>query len=203
MNGIRKLYLAHCERYYKSYPAVRVFFSKKGALTALKIISKLSTGILYTAYIIGAVIFLLVLLMVFPQSIQKSVTVLLFFFAAPFMTFAVTTAVRSGINAMRPYERYDDLGPLIPKSTRGRSCPSRHTACAFAVAFAYIFTFSSGISAAEIIVCAVLLLIAVIVAVSRPLAGVHFPLDVVFGAVIAVICFGVALAVYTISVSIL
>ena len=201
MNGIRKLYLAQCGKFYKSYPRIREFFSKKGALTALKIVSKLSTGFLYAAYSIAAVFLLMSCVFHFTQT-EEPLRALIFFFAAPFLTFAVTTAVRSGINAKRPYERYD-LIPLIPKNTRGKSCPSRHTACAFAVAFAFIFAFRSGLSAALIIKDAVFMLIAVTVAVSRPLAGVHFPLDVVFGVVIAVICFGAGAVIYAVCAPIL
>ena len=96
----------------------------------------------------------------------------------PFLIFLVTTVVRDAINAPRPYEKYD-IVPVFPKSTKGHSCPSRHTACAFAVAFAWLWTMPA--------VGIVLLVAAVLVAVSRPLCGVHFPLDVVFGFVIAVI----------------
>ncbi|MBQ5316097.1 MAG: phosphatase PAP2 family protein [Oscillospiraceae bacterium] len=194
---IKNFYLAHCESFYKAYPAVREWFSDKRALTALKIISKLSTGLLYAAYIIG---FFARGYSVLGKKTTYGVHDAMFFIA-PALTFFATTVIRSGINAKRPYERYD-LVPLILKSTKGKSCPSRHTACAFAVAFAYLFGSSPDIGF-DFIPGALFLIAAVTVAVSRPLAGVHFPLDVVFGAVIAVVCFGVTFAVYMLCAPIL
>ena len=63
------------------------------------------------------------------------------------------------------------------KSTKGKSCPSRHTACAVIIALACMYiSLPFGI---------VMMIIALLIAASRPVMGVHFPLDVVFGAVLS------------------
>ena len=96
----------------------------------------------------------------------------------PAFVFLFVTVVRKGINAPRPYERYP-IKPVIPKSTRGKSCPSRHTACAFIIALAVMYV------NVPLGIC--LFLLSVFIGISRPIMGVHFPLDVTFAAAIAVV----------------
>lgn len=161
-------YNKHCEDYYKKYPSVYDFFmSSKQRIKALKIFKTGSTVIMYAAYII---------LLVFlggtrDLRIIKAV-------AVPAFVFLLVTAVRKGINAPRPYEKYP-IKPVLPKATKGKSCPSRHTACAVVIAIACFYV--------NVPVGVILLVLAALIAVSRPLMGVHFPLDVIFGAVMAVI----------------
>lgn len=97
---------------------------------------------------------------------------------APFGVFVFVTTLRKLINEQRPYEKYD-ISSVFNKKTQGQSMPSRHTASAFIIAMTFLYiNFFVGITA---------LAIAVLIGLSRILAGVHFVRDVLVGAGIAVI----------------
>lgn len=161
-------YEHHCEKYYNDYKKREAFFRENPArIKALKIFGKLSTVIVYAAYIL----LLFYLLFKDPLRLIKVI-------AVPGVIFFAVTFVRSGLNMPRPYEKYD-LVPLIPKATKGKSCPSRHSACAFAIAMACLYV--------NIPIGIAMLIIAAAITLSRPVIGVHFPLDAFFGAAMAVI----------------
>ena len=104
--------------------------------------------------------------------------VFLRFTLIPLCTFILVTVMRAIINAQRPYEKFD-YTPVVYKSTKGKSFPSRHTVSAFIIAMAFLYIQSSlGI---------IMLVIASAIAVIRVLSGVHFIRDVVSGAAIGVI----------------
>ena len=69
--------------------------------------------------------------------------------------------------------------PLYDKKTKGQSCPSRHTFSAFVIGFCAMYV--------SIPLGIVLTVMAIILAVSRVLCGVHFIRDVVCGLVAAAI----------------
>jgi len=103
-------------------------------------------------------------------------------FFVPLAGFLSVTWLRRFIGAQRPYELYG-LPPLIEKTTKRKSFPSRHCACAAVIAVAlwqvhWLMGFVCGI-------------VGVLIAVCRVLAGVHFPRDVIggllFGAAIGAI----------------
>ncbi|WP_283169602.1 phosphatase PAP2 family protein [Curtanaerobium respiraculi] len=94
----------------------------------------------------------------------------------PGVAFAAITLFRAWCNAPRPYEVLA-IDPLIKKDTGGKSFPSRHTFSMFMIAFAWL--------AAEPLLGILLLLGACVLAVVRVLGGVHFPRDVVAGALLA------------------
>ena len=88
----------------------------------------------------------------------------------PAVAFAAVTALRSFIDAPRPYELHA-IDPVIHKDTLGKSMPSRHLASAVVIACAIawvnpvlgVFAFAaSGV-----------------VAFTRIVGGVHFPRDIV------------------------
>lgn len=162
------LYNKLCEEYYKKYPSVYDYFTSSDTrIKALKIFKTLSTVIMYAAYVI------LLAYLAFSRDMRIIKAI-----AVPAFVFLLVTAVRKGINAPRPYEKYP-IKPVLPKATKGKSCPSRHTACAVVIALACLYVnIPAGIF---------LLLLAAAIAVSRPLMGVHFPLDVIFGALLAII----------------
>ncbi|MCI7767259.1 MAG: phosphatase PAP2 family protein [Oscillospiraceae bacterium] len=165
---MNSFYNKHCEKYFEKYPTVYEYFtSSPKRIKALKIFKTASTVIMYAAYII-----LLVSLAISrDMRIIKAI-------AVPAFVFFLVTAVRKGINAPRPYEKYP-IKPVLPKETKGKSCPSRHTACAVVIAFACLYVnLPAGI---------ILVILSALIAASRPLMGVHFPLDVIFGALLAVI----------------
>ena len=167
MMFIQKKYFEHREKYLKAFPKIKAYFEgSKARFLSLKIISKYMTWGMYGAYA------LLLVLCFMKFSVIGAVECIIL----PFAVFLVTTVVRDKINAPRPYE-LSQMSPVFPKSTKGHSCPSRHTACAFAVALAWCsFDLPVGI---------VLLICASLIGASRSLVGVHFPLDVLFGAIIA------------------
>ena len=163
---ILNFYEKHCEKYLRQYEKTESFFrADERRIKVLKLFSKLSTYAVYAAYV-----FLLVYLAA-NKDMRIIRTVIV-----PAAAFLLVTAVRSGLNFPRPYEKYP-IKSLVSKSTKGRSCPSRHTACAVIIALACMYiSLPFGI---------VMMIIALLIAASRPVMGVHFPLDVVFGAVLS------------------
>ena len=89
--------------------------------------------------------------------------------------FVAVSFFRRRFNAPRPYECCA-IAPLIARDGAGKSFPSRHAFSAFAIAASWF--------AASAPVAVVLLVAAVVLAVCRVLGGVHFPHDVVVGALI-------------------
>lgn len=91
--------------------------------------------------------------------------------------FAAVSLFRKRRNAPRPYECCA-IAPLIARDGVGCSFPSRHAFSAFAIAASW---FAASAPAAI-----GLLLAACILAICRVLGGVHFPRDVVAGAVLGI-----------------
>ena len=98
----------------------------------------------------------------------------------PALAFAVGTALRACINRPRPYTKFG-VEPLFPKNQPGCSMPSRHcfSAAAIAVAAWHVLPPLGLVLAA----------LAVVIAVSRVLCGVHYISDVLAG-----LLFGTAFA---------
>lgn len=163
-------YDIHRKKFPEKYAKWESLFGKDPRrIKALKIFGKLSTGAVYLAYIL-----LIAYVILFDiNRLLRAVIV-------PGAIFTVTTLVRKGINAPRPYEYGGSpITPLVPKATKGNSCPSRHTACAFAIALATLYVnIPAGIA---------LTILAALIGISRPIMGVHYPADVVFGAMIALV----------------
>lgn len=96
----------------------------------------------------------------------------------PAGVFILVTILRKIIDEPRPYEKYDVL-PVFVKTTKGQSMPSRHTASAVIIAMAMLkINFIFGIIA---------LCIALLIALSRILAGVHFIRDIAVGGGISIL----------------
>lgn len=96
----------------------------------------------------------------------------------PFCVFVFVTIIRKLINEQRPYEKYG-IPSLFNKTTKGQSMPSRHTASAFIIAMTFLYiNFYIGITT---------IAIAVLIGLSRILAGAHFVRDVLVGAGIGVL----------------
>lgn len=145
----------------------RWFRASASRTRALRNINSALTLVGYIAYP------LLLVLEVFlsPDLLVRSVVV-------PAVGFILCTLVRAGINAPRPYETLD-IEPLIHKDTRGNSMPSRHAFCMFMIAGSWLIFFKP--------VAFLLLAIGCILAIVRVLGGVHFPKDVIAGALAALI----------------
>lgn len=97
----------------------------------------------------------------------------------PAISFVVLSAIRRLINRPRPYTSLD-IQPLIQKSDVGESMPSRHVFSATMIAMTVYAVFP--------VLGAVLMGLAVILAVVRVLAGVHYPSDVSMGMLSGVLC---------------
>ena len=90
----------------------------------------------------------------------------------PAAVFLLGTALRAAIDRPRPYEAFGQP-PLFPKDTRGKSMPSRHafSAAGIAVTAWYVWP-PLGVPAGAL---------ALVIAVTRVLSGVHYPGDVLAG----------------------
>lgn len=134
---------------------------RPGQAAALKLTAKSFTGLVYAAYA-GLELFLLL-----NRDGRFWRTTLV-----PLAVFLAGSLLRSVINAPRPYEVFE-LPPLTPKDTRGKSFPSRHVFSAGVIAMAF-WWISPGLGG-------MLLTVALVIAASRVLTGVHFPRDVLAG----------------------
>lgn len=97
---------------------------------------------------------------------------------APAISFVLVSIFRNLLNAPRPYE-VTGTAPIIKKDTKGKSFPSRHVFSVFVIA-ATLYFISSPLGI-------VLMLAGCILAVLRVIGGVHFPRDVIAGAVIGIL----------------
>jgi membrane-associated phospholipid phosphatase len=97
----------------------------------------------------------------------------------PGISFVGVSLLRRALNAPRPYEALD-IDALIHKDTHGQSMPSRHVFSIFIIAMSWLwFAPPVGI---------VLLAVGVVLSAIRVIGGVHFPRDVLVGALIAIAC---------------
>lgn len=107
--------------------------------------------------------------------------------AVPALVFLTGTALRAGINRPRPYEALG-FQPLFPKDTQGKSMPSRHCFSAAAIAVTAGMSFPA--------LGAVLVVLAMVIALSRVLEGVHYPSDVVAGLAYGTVMAGLGLWIW-------
>lgn len=97
----------------------------------------------------------------------------------PAVSFGFVSCFRTIFNAKRPYEVYG-FEPLIPKDTKGKSFPSRHVFSIFVIGSTLFWFYPVP----GLVIC----LLGIVLAVIRVIVGVHFPRDVVAGAVIGILC---------------
>lgn len=97
---------------------------------------------------------------------------------APSISFILVSIFRNILNAPRPYE-VTGATPIIKKDTQGKSFPSRHVFSVFVIGSTlYFISRPLGI---------VLMLAGCVLAVLRVIGGVHFPRDVIAGAIIGIL----------------
>ena len=90
----------------------------------------------------------------------------------PAAVFLAGTLLRASINRPRPYEAFGQP-PLFPKNTHGKSMPSRHSFSAAGIAVTAFYIWPPlGIFAGILAVC---------IAGTRVVSGVHYPSDVLAG----------------------
>lgn len=97
----------------------------------------------------------------------------------PALFFVLLSEFRKKINAKRPYELYG-FKPLIKKDTRGLSFPSRHVFS--------IFIIGGSIWVINRFLGIIILIMGLFLAIIRVTTGVHFPRDVIAGAIIGFVC---------------
>ena len=104
----------------------------------------------------------------FMQAIARAILV-------PGLVFVGGTLLRAKLNFSRPYEQ-PGFTPLVEKETKGRSFPSRHALSAAVLAAAWLYFYP--------VVGGIMIAVTLAICVLRVLAGVHFPRDVLAGAVL-------------------
>lgn len=142
------------------------FYSHPHGLRLIRGLNKLCTGIIYLTYPI-------VLLILALTRETRFWRVLL----TPAITFILVSFCRHYINAPRPYELLA-ITPIIAKDTKGQSFPSRHVFSAFVIAtILYHISHLLGV---------MLLIFGTLLALMRVIGGVHFPKDVIAGALLGI-----------------
>lgn len=152
----------------EQYRAISGPFRKNPQLKRILITS--NTALKYLCYVLYPVLLMLVAC-TRPELLLKETLV-------PAVLFVAVSAFRYLYNEPRPYETLD-IDPLIHKDTTGKSMPSRHIFSVFMIAMCWLYYMVwPGI---------VLLICGFIMAAIRVIGGVHYPRDVVAGALIAVV----------------
>lgn len=133
----------------------------------LYIVNRISTALVYLIYP-----FILITLALSGEVLFWQVLLV------PGVSFILVSLSRNYINAPRPYEVLD-IAPIIEKNTKGRSFPSRHVFSAFIIATSlYHVSVTVGIA---------IMVIGIILAIVRVVGGVHFPRDVIAGALLGIL----------------
>ena len=146
---------------------VRLFTKYKAARYILRFVYKLLPLVMLVAY----PVLLVHVYFTDLQSLPKLVLV-------PMHVFLGVTLLRVIIDEQRPYERFDTPS-VFHKTTKGKSFPSRHTASAFIIAMAFLYVnFWWGMIA---------MLIALLIELSRIMAGAHYIHDVLAGMAISIV----------------
>lgn len=125
-------------------------------------------------YVTAVVYFLAIILQVYNRD-RKAVVILV---VVPSVSFLLVSVFRKWYNAKRPYEIYG-FAPLIPKDTKGKSFPSRHVFSIFVIGSTMIWFYPIT----GVLIC----LAGFILATVRVTTGVHFPKDVIAGALIGIL----------------
>ena len=146
---------------------VRLFTKYKAARYILRFVYKLLPMVMLVAY----PVLLVHVYFTDLQSLPKLVLV-------PMHVFLGVTLLRVIIDEQRPYERFDTPS-VFGKTTKGKSFPSRHTASAFIIAMAFMYVDFWWVMLA--------MLIALLIELSRIMAGAHYIHDVLAGMAISIV----------------
>lgn len=143
----------------------RPFRGRPGAVKGLKAANRVLT---LSCYLLYPALLLWALVTKDPRLLRLVLV--------PAVSFVSLSVVRRGLNRPRPYEALD-IHPIIHKDTKGNSFPSRHVFSVFVIdmAFWYLCPPLGG----------VFLVVGIILAATRVLGGVHYPSDVLAGALLA------------------
>ncbi len=137
----------------------------------LNTIVLLNNLLTYVCYVIYPVLIVILLISHQKQLMLRCLLV-------PGISFIIVSVFRRFVNFKRPYEELD-IEPLIYKATTGNSFPSRHVFSAFIIAMCWLNYVP--------VVAVILFFVGVIMAIVRVICGVHYPKDVICGALIGII----------------
>lgn len=126
--------------------------------------------------------FLLIFVLAFKGEVKERKTLILACFSIPIVVLLIKI-IHIFLFEPRPFVTFN-IAPLINYTRVDASFPSRHTALMFALAFSYFFYKSKWRF--------YFLLMAVWVGISRIYVGVHYPLDIVGGAIIGAVAVYIA-----------
>lgn len=147
---------------------IRFFESSKGRAVLLEGICKILPLICAAVYLVcGAALFYMGDERLFP------------YLCVPAAGVVFVTVLRKLLNRPRPYEALGFTPFLKYREGKGQSFPSRHTASAFLISSAcfYIFVWLGT----------VMFVIAVLIALSRVISGMHYPSDIISGIFISLL----------------
>lgn len=152
----------------ETYEKISAPFRKNPkSVKRMEYLNKILTAITYVTYIVLVVS----QIVVDPQTCWKVILI-------PAIGFVGVTLFRKVFNAKRPYQLLD-IQPLLSRRKEGQSFPSRHAFSIFMIAMAVGYVWLPlGI---------IFTALGVLLAWVRVVGGVHFPKDVICGALVAVI----------------
>lgn len=160
---------------YKTlYEKNATFYQARPVLQhALQPVSHVITGLCGLAYCI---------LLYFAFTTPYPVATLIPLLSAPTLCFLIVCVLRLVVSRPRPYTEHGaNIIPLSKKKTDDdNSFPSRHVACAFVIATVFLPLLPwAGIC---------LLVLSTLLAYVRFSLGLHYPSDLIIGALIGILC---------------
>lgn len=129
-------------------------------------------NILVTRIVYMAFFMLLVMLAI--QKDERMIRVVL----VTGISFILVSIVRHFLNAPRPYTLYD-FDSIVKKNKAGESMPSRHVFSTFVIGMAFFYTYP--------VIGIIIFADGILMCFGRVVAGVHFPKDVIVGAIIGIL----------------
>lgn len=129
-------------------------------------------NILVTRIVYMAFFMLLVMLAI--QKDERMIRVVL----VTGISFILVSIVRHFVNAPRPYTLYD-FDSIVKKNKAGESMPSRHVFSTFVIGMAFFYTYP--------VIGIIIFADGILMCFGRVVAGVHFPKDVIVGAIIGIL----------------
>lgn len=129
-------------------------------------------NILVTRIVYMAFFMLLVMLAI--QKDERMIRVVL----VTGTSFILVSIVRHFLNAPRPYTLYD-FDSIVKKNKAGESMPSRHVFSTFVIGMAFFYTYP--------VIGIIIFADGILMCFGRVVAGVHFPKDVIVGAIIGIL----------------
>lgn len=150
------------------YRKFNTYFDKReNEVRAIKTISKTLTAIVYISY----PSLLAYLLVANRDLIYKAVLI-------PAVMLVIVSVARLLINRPRPYERFG-FKPLLEKDKKGESMPSRHIFSVFMIAMTFLYVCPP--------LSVPLFIIGVVMGIIRIIGGVHYPSDIIVGALTGIL----------------